>query len=76
MGVGMIFSRWGPIVDFPSGSINDFSRGTPKVVKLQFTQTKLRKLPFFAENLIGKCKISKSRGCKTPLPTPSDTHDC
>jgi len=36
-----------------------FQKGA-KVVKFDFTHSKLRKRPFFAKNLIGKCQISNS----------------
>ena len=45
-----------------------FSRGGPKVAKFDFTHSKLRKRPFFAKNLIGKCQISNSRGALLHLP--------
>jgi len=51
MGVGRIFSREGPVGDFPK----IFSREGPKVVKFVFYHPKLKKQPFL---LI----ISKSRG--------------
>jgi len=38
------------------------------MVKFHFTQWKLRKQPFFAKNLIGKCQISKS-GVNAPTAT-------
>jgi len=38
-----------------------FSRGWPKVVKLDFSHLKLKKQPFLLN-------ISKSRGAKTPCP--------
>jgi len=40
-------------------------------VKLHFSLLKLRKQPFYAKNVIGKCQISKSRVAKPP---PSDAH--
>ena len=45
------------------------------MMKFHFSHSKLRKQPFFAKNVIGKCQIFKSReGPRSPsappLPTP------
>jgi len=44
------------------------------MVIFHFSHPKLRKQPFFAKNLIGKCQISESReerrALSAPLPTP------
>jgi len=63
MGVGRIFSRRGH-----QGFFQNFSRGRPKVVTFVFSQTELRKQPFFAE-------IFKIQGGQSRLP-PSDAHAC
>jgi len=43
----------------------DLSRGGAKVVKFYFTQSKLRKQPFFVEKLIGKLlQNSDARVCR------------
>jgi len=42
----------------------------PKVAKFHFTHSKLKKRPFFAENLTGKFKIPGGLGSPSPLPTP------
>jgi len=47
------------------------------MVKFHFSHPKLRKQPFFAKHLIGKCQISKFRGVRilfAPLPTPMDVY--
>jgi len=62
----------GAIVNFQRVAKMIFMRG-PKVVKFDFTHSKLREQPYFAKNLMGKYKISKSRGTN-PGP-PCDTHD-
>ena len=41
-----------------------------KVVKLQFTSSKLRGQNFSTKNVIGKYQVSKSRGAKIPFTTP------
>jgi len=73
VGVGKIFSR---------GCISGFSQVYPKIFfqggkvgKIHFTHSKLRKQPFFAKKLIGKCHISKPKGGIAPLPSPSDAQD-
>jgi len=64
MGVGRIFSRGGPIVEF--------FRGGAKIAKLNFTHSKLGKQPFFGKTSTGKCQISKSRWDQCPpLPPPN-----
>jgi len=62
-------------VNFSRRSPKYFSRGGPKVAKFDFTHSKLRKQPFFAKNLIGKCQILNSRGGLAPPATPSDALD-
>ena len=59
MGVGRIFSG-GAVRDFPK----IFSGGGPKVVKFGFYPSKLKKQPFFANNL-------KIQGGKAPSAPPS-----
>ena len=66
------FSR-GTIVDFSRDSQKDVSRGESS--EITFNPLETKKTTFFANNLIGKCQISKSRG-KGPLPPLSDAHDC
>jgi len=39
-------------------------------MKLHFSFSKLRKRPFFAKNITEKCKISKYRGARLPVPPP------
>jgi len=68
------FLGWGLIVDFSRGSKKDFPEG-PKVVKFHFTHPKLRKRPFFAETLLGKCQISITGTTLAPLPH-SNAHVC
>ena len=53
---------------FSQGSQKDISRG--KVVKFHFTRSKLRRQPFFAKNVIGKCQLSKPRCQGSPVPRP------
>jgi len=62
MGVGWIFYREGPLVDF----YKNFSRVEPKVVKFDFSYSKLRKQLFFL-------KFSKSRGGLGPSGTNDST---
>jgi len=62
MGVGTIFSRGGT-----RGFFQNFSKGGAKVVKFVFFHSKLKKQPFLL-------KMSKSRGARSPLPTPSGVH--
>jgi len=62
MGVWGIFSRGVALGDF----FKIFLGREPKVVKFDFSQSKLRKQPFLL-------KFSKSRGVKTPCP-PSNAH--
>ena len=62
MGVGKIFSKGGPVRDFPK----IFSRGGPKVVKFGFYPSKLKKQPFFL--IISKSK--GGQGSLPPFPTP------
>jgi len=74
MDVPKIFSkgRSNTVVDLSRGNLTVFfHRGGATVVKFHFTRSKLRKKPFFANYLIGKCQFSKSEGGdKAPLPTP------
>ena len=61
MGVGRIFSR-----ESHERIFLNFSRVGPKVMKFDFSHSKLRKQPFLL-------KFLKSRGCQAPLqplPTP------
>jgi len=54
------FFQWGAI----RGCFKNFSRERPKVVKFDFSHSKLRKQPYFAE-------IFKIQGWpRLPLPTP------
>jgi len=57
MGAGRIFSRKGPIIDFPGVGQKNFAGG-PKVAKLHFHHSK--KTTFFAKYLIKNCQLSKS----------------
>jgi len=58
MGAGLgFFFREGPAVDFPGVGQKYFCRG-PKVAKLHFHHSKLRKQPF-CKNMMRKCPISK-----------------
>jgi len=57
MGVGRIFSREGPIVDFPGVAKNIFAAGT-KSGKISFQPHETKKETF----LMGKCRIWKSTG--------------
>ena len=50
MGAGGIFSREGPIVDFPGVGQKYFCREWPIAAKLRFNYSKQRKQPFFAKN--------------------------
>jgi len=52
----------------------EISQWGDKTMKFHFSLSKLRKQPFFAENVIRKCQISKSRGQDLPCPPPSDAH--
>jgi len=56
MGAGRIFSRDGPIVDFPRVGQKYFA-GVPKVAKLHFHHSKKT---FFAKYLMKNCQLSKS----------------
>jgi len=49
----------------------DFVRGTPRVVKFQFNNPKLRENFFLLELLLVNFKFQEGQG---PLPHPSDTH--
>ena len=69
MGVVKIFSREAT-ADFSRGSQKDFSGG--KSDKTYFTHSKPEN-NLFAENLIGKCHISKSRWTSPPFRRPCTT---
>jgi len=53
---------------FQGASMVDFSRG--EMVKGHFSHLMaiLRKPPIYANNLLGKCQISKSKAGQAPLP--------
>ena len=64
--IGVAWQEWASEGFFPGG---------PKMERFHFAHSKLSKQPLFAKTLIGKSKISKSRGGLNPfcLP-PSDEH--
>ena len=70
------FLKWFASALLPWAS-ERFFPGVPKVLKFYFTNAELRKQPFSAKNLIGKCQISKFKGSRLPpafpLPTPMVT---
>jgi len=62
----------GPIVDFSNGNHKDFSKKGGKIGEISFYP--LENENIFAENLIGKCQISKYRRVKPLLCFPSEAH--
>jgi len=63
MGVGRIFFQ---------GGNSGFSQGKVKRGGILFYSIDTKKTSFFAENLMGKWEISKSRGQSSP-PTPTNS---
>jgi len=75
MGVGRIFFREGPMVDFPKVAKRIFA-GRPKVVEVHFNHSKSRKQPF-SQKFDGKMSNFKiQKGALAPIFPPSDAHAC
>ena len=70
--------RWEVLLNYGTNNMTNswasegFFQIEPEVVKFYFTQSKLKQQPSFAQNLIGKCQISKCSAGQGPLASPSD----